>query len=292
MTRWLRRFAVLLGSVAGLTLLAVVALNVVSLVRERRTYHVPALGLEVPTDSAAIRRGRHLVIAAAACTSCHGEDLGGQIVLDRPLLGRFVAANLTRGDGGLPGGRSTPDLVRAIRYGVSRTGRSLRFMPSDAFQALSDDDLAAAIAYLRTVDPVDRRLPPTRVGPMGRVLHVLGFPLLPAERITHAATGTAPAPGATIAYGRHLADIAGCHGCHGPSLEGGPGPGPDLVRALSAWTQTDFRRALREGRRPDRSILADEMPWKSFAGLEDEEIAALWLYVRSIAVPRALEAGR
>lgn len=165
-------------------------------------------------------------------------------------------------------------------------------MPSDAFQALSDDDLAASIAYLRTVAPVDRRLPPTRVGPMGRVLHVLGFPLLPAERIEHTATGTAPAPGATIAYGRHLADVAGCHGCHGPSLEGGQGPGPDLVGGLGGWTETDFRRALREGRRPNGAVLAGEMPWKFYAGLDDEEIAALWLYVRSIAAPRALEAGR
>ena len=293
MKRLLKLLGAGVGGIIGLALLAVVVLNSVSIARQRRIYRVPATGLDVPSDHASLRRGRHVVTALAACSSCHGPDLGGQVVLDQPLLGRFVAVNLTRGAGGLLRERTNQDLVRAIRHGVGRNGRPLLFMPSDAFQDMSDDDLAAAIAYLRTVTPVDRTLPSMRVGPLGRALHVLGvFPLLPAEKIDHDATGRAPSPGVTIAYGRYLATVAGCRGCHGPSLRGGSGPGPDLVAALASWTEADFRRALQKGKRPDGSALAEPMPWQSFAHMREAEIAALWRYVASLRSSPATVARR
>lgn len=277
MKRWLKRLSMGLGLVVGLAVVALAVFTAISVTRQRKTYAIPVERIPIPTDSGAIDRGQHLVNAVSACTSCHGDDMGGGVVLDHPLLGRFVAANLTR----LKGTRDQ-DLIHAIRHGVARDGRSLLFMPSDAFQSLSDAELAATIAYLRTLTPVDRALPPSWVGPLGRVLHVLGFPLLPAERIDHRNAGKAPQAGVTLEYGRHLATVSGCHGCHGPTLSGGNGPGPNLVAAVATWSEADFRRALRQGTRPDGSKLADQMPWKSYAGMTDEELAALWLYVSSL----------
>ena len=284
MTRRWARVTRVLGAALGLVLTLVTMLCVVSVAREHRRYRVPDVAATISADSATIARGRHLVTAVAACTSCHGADLGGHIVLEQPLLGRFVAANLTRGAGGVGLADTDQDLLRAIRHGVGRDGRPLVLMPSDAYGGLSDEDLAAIVAYVRAAPPVDLELPPTRVGPLGRVLHLLGFRLLPAEHIDHLARASKPVPVVSVAWGRHLATVAGCRGCHGPTLGGDSGPGPDLTDgALAAWTEADFRRALREGLRPDGTILAEPMPWRNYAGLTDEELSALWSYVGAMA---------
>jgi mono/diheme cytochrome c family protein len=282
MKRWIKRIAIALGALVGVALLAVIALNVVSVVRERRTYAVAVTPLAIASDAATIARGRHLATAVGGCVDCHDADFGGRVLIDRLLIGRLVASNLTRGQGGLPTDYTDPDLIRAIRHGVGRSGRSLIFMPSEGFHSFSDHDLAALIAYLRSVPAVDRALPETRVGPLARVLHVFGFPLLPAERIDHEVATLAPTPGASIEYGRYLASVAGCHGCHGPALAGGEGPGPNITTgAIGSWTEQDFRRAVREGTRPDGTGLKEPMPWKVFARMTDDEVAALWMYVRS-----------
>ena len=83
-------------------------------------------------------------------------------------------------------------------------------MPSESFHRLSDGDLAAIIAYLHTISPADRLLAGSRVGPLGRVLHVAGFPFLPAELIEHRAVNAAPEPGISITYGEYRATVAGC----------------------------------------------------------------------------------
>jgi mono/diheme cytochrome c family protein len=94
----------------------------------------------------------------------------------------------------------------------------------------------------------------------------------------------------TAAYGKYIADIAGCHGCHGYGLSGGrvagpPGlpPASNLTPAgIGSWTEVDLTRAMREGKRPDGSQLNEFMPWKVFRGMTDAEIHAMWLYLRSV----------
>jgi hypothetical protein len=76
---------------------------------------------------------------------------------------RIVAANLTRGAGGVGGQFSDADWVRAIRHGVGLDGKPLLFMPSQVFAALSDPDLADIIAYVKSVPRVARPLPASAV---------------------------------------------------------------------------------------------------------------------------------
>jgi cytochrome c553 len=104
--------------------------------------------------------------------------------------------------------------------------------------------------------------------------------------VDHREPPAAPPRGASAEYGEYLATIGGCRACHGAGLAGTANPdAPDITPArLASWTEADFFRALREGRRPDGSVIdPDKMPWVRSGGMTDEEIRAVWRYARSLA---------
>jgi mono/diheme cytochrome c family protein len=137
---------------------------------------------------------------------------------------------------------------------------------------------------------VDKELPTTRIGPLARVLSVLTpFPLIPARIVDHQRVQPESVPeAATPEYGKYLADVGGCTGCHGPGLSGGamgPGkPASNLTPAgIGSWSEADFVRALREGKRPvGADIDSLSMPWKLSGLMTDAEIHAVWLYLKSV----------
>jgi mono/diheme cytochrome c family protein len=293
MRRLRRVFAVALGVLAAILVVAVGTVYALSSRRINRTYPIPRdPPLAIPTDSAAVARGRHLATAVGSCTLCHGLDLGGTVIAEEGPLGVIAGPNLTRGRGGLGATFSDADWVRAIRYGVHRDSTSLIVMPSEVFTHFSDPDLAALIAYLKQLPPVDREVPRSRFGPMGRALLAAGkFNILVAPKTPRLSSRPVVAPGPTVEYGRYLADVSGCHGCHGYGLSGGRVAGPpgiplasNLTPAgrIASWTEADFTRALRSGRRPDGTMIDDFMPWRIvFSHMTDEEARALWLYLRT-----------
>lgn len=280
---------------AGLVALGVLAgagVYAASESRLGRDYEVVGASLAVTGDAAQVERGRHLATALAKCTDCHGDDMGGKMVFEDGAIGRLAATNLTTGRGGVLGRYDDRQLEAAIRHGVAPDGRALVFMPSQEYQHLGDADVAAVIAYLRTVPPVDREFARPRIGPIGRMLLVTGkMPLLPAEAIDHArAPGAAPAAGVNAAYGEYLARVGGCFSCHGPQLAGGlvhgpPGTPPSTnitPGGIGAWSEAGFIAAMRTGARPDGRALSEAMPWKAMARMTDDELRALWAYLRTV----------
>jgi mono/diheme cytochrome c family protein len=257
--------------------------------RLSRKYSVATSPVSAGSDSISLARGDHLY-HSIACAMCHGADGGGALYLDAGPIGLAAGTNLTRGRGGIGSSRSDSDLVRAIRYGVRPDSSSLILMPSEVYVHLTDEDLGAIIGYLRQLPPVDRELPATHLRLVGRALLAIGkLNLLAAPKTPLFAQPTGINPGPTAAYGRYLADIASCRSCHGPGLSGGPmaapgaPPSSNLTPAgLSAWSEKDFFTAMRQGRRPDGSMLHEIMPWKEFRNMTDEELAALWQYLRSV----------
>ena len=126
---------------------------------------------------------------------------------------------------------------------------------------------------------------------MGRALLAAGkMNILVAGKTPHITPPVSVPADTTAAYGKYIADIAGCHGCHGYGLSGGrvagpPGlpPASNLTPAgIGSWTEADLTRAMREGKRPDGNQLDEFMPWKVFRGMTDAEIHAIWLYLRSV----------
>jgi mono/diheme cytochrome c family protein len=283
----------LVGLVVALVVLLVAVVWGVSWRRLTRVHTVDVVvPRTVPTDPAAIARGTHLASAVAVCTDCHGPDLGGRMLGDPSVFGTLAPPNLTRGSGGLGRTFTDADWVRAIRHGIHRDGTSLIVMPSEAYVHMNETDLGDLIAYLKQLPPVDREMPATSLGPVGRALLVAGQLSLIVDRTPSIPFPPIVPPGATLEYGRYLAAVSGCIGCHGPGLSGGTVEGPpDVPQAsnltphrtgLEKWTEADFERAIRHGVRPNGTPINTFMPWPYFSGLTDGEVKALWLFVRSV----------
>lgn len=298
MRRLLKWIGILLGGLVGVVLVAAIALYALGSARLNKSHDIQVETIAIPSDEAAIARGQHLVDAVTFCKACHGEDLGGDLFEDEPGMATISAPNLTSGRGGLGTTYSDADYVRSIRHGVNPDGRGLLFMHSDIYHNLSEQDLGAIIAYVKSVHPVDNEVPETTVAPLGKILVALGvfdteaLPLIPAEVIDHtAAFAEMPAQGATTEYGGYLMSITLCRMCHGSDLGGGPSlepgmpPGPNLTPGgeLGDWSEADFIQTMRTGVSPHGHELNPEfMPWDVYAKMTDEELQSLWLYLQSL----------
>ncbi len=291
MKKALRWLAIGLGTLVVLLVVAFAIVMLVTSRREARRWAVTPVAITVTSDSATLARGAHLAGPIGKCIECHGEDLGGRLFLDGMPLGKFVAPNLT--SGGPVANWSDGDLVRAIRNGIAPDGRGLIFMPADAFQAFGAEDLAALVAYIRQMPKVERTLPSSRFGPIGRVLWATGKMEFQAARVVKLDQGipVAPPRGPTAEYGKYLAQTGGCTSCHGPDLKGGlqlgpPGTPPSQNLTpngdVKGWTLANFTTALRNGVRPDGTVINPFMPWLLAGKMTDEEITAVWAYLQSL----------
>jgi mono/diheme cytochrome c family protein len=254
--------------------------------RAQRVYQVVPAQLALPSDRAALAHGDHFAHTLGGCAECHGDDFGGKVMSDDFAM-RLVAPNLTQGVGGAVHSYETHDWWNAIQHGVDRSGHSLLVMPSSALRQFSAADIAAVIAYLRSVPPVDRDLGHSRVKPVGAIL--LGLTqadVLSAEDLPPLPPpAAAPQGGETRAYGEYLSTA--CRGCHGGDLRGGKTvqPGEPVSadispQALAGWEFASFERALRQGIGRDGRVLSAAMPWRATRGLTTEEMRALWMGLR------------
>ncbi|MCU0626486.1 MAG: hypothetical protein MUF21_08375 [Gemmatimonadaceae bacterium] len=225
----------------------------------------------VHTDSA-IARGTHLATSSLGCTGCHGADVGGRVIVDEPMVMRLVAPNITSGPGGVLAAYDDAALERAIRHGVGADRRPLVIMPSHEF------------AFMGHI----------ALGPVARVLGLAGkLTLFPYDHIDHTVRPVATAPlGVSVERGRYLA--VGCIGCHRGDLRGGPivggppdwPPAPDITASGTpgTWSEDDFVRTIRTGRRPDGTVLRAPMPWPDMARMHDEELRSLHRYLVTLGV--------
>ncbi len=292
MSRLLRIVGISLASLIGLLVVSVATVYAVTSRGVAKKVASPAHGFVAPTDSASIARGAHVLRVLAKCVDCHGQDMGGGMMIDDAAFARMAAPNLTTGRGGVLATYDDAALEAAIRHGVGVDGRRLMIMPSNEYQFLSDEDLGAIIAYLRSLPAVDRSFAPPALGPIARILTITGaLPLFPYEAVTHGAEVVAAVPvDTTIAYGEYIGAV-GCSGCHGQGYGGGPIPGtpPDwpppaniTMTGIGHYTFADFQKALTDGVRPDGSAINPFMPFAATKQMTEVEMKAVWNYLRSI----------
>jgi hypothetical protein len=187
----------IVGIAAGVlvAVIMLVAGSVYAITESRfaKTYEVPKLALSVPgpSDTEAMARGKHLAVTRG-CLECHAENGAGRLFIDEMPVMQLRPPNIT------PGGRvktySAADWERAIRHGVHPDGTPILFMPVEDYRMMADDDLADLIGYLKTLPAVENDPGPSTIGPVGRVLYLLGeLPLTVADHLDHAAQ-VPPAP--------------------------------------------------------------------------------------------------
>jgi len=142
---------------------------------------LPELGGPVagPPPGDAVARGKYIV-TLANCITCHSPTQKGQLLEPRFLaggvafttpFGNFVSPNITPDAETGIGRHSDADLVRLFREGMQKNGKQVfaNFMPWYVYRNMTDEDLAAVIAYLRSLPPVknDVRLAENQY-PLGR----------------------------------------------------------------------------------------------------------------------------
>lgn len=288
-----KRVGIFAGGLAGV--LAVTAAGVVVGSNRviARKYTIAPETVPIPTDTMSITRGKHLARAITKCVDCHGDNLGGRVLVENGAMGRWVVANITRGKGGVAGSLTDADIVRAVRHAVAPDGRKLLQMPADSYQYLNAEDLGEIIAYVRSVPPVDNELPPTSIGLVARGLILANkLPIYRADLITHTQPIPAATPvGPTPEYGKYIASVGGCIGCHGPTLSGGKiadgdpawPPAANLTpTGLAKYTEADFTTVLRTGKRQSGVQANDAMPWRMTREMTDDEIKAVWLFLKTV----------
>jgi len=252
--------------------------------------------IAVPRTPEAVARGRYL--AAVDCELCHGKDLAGGREFTLPIVHSW-ASNVTEDAAAGIGSWTDGDVEEALRRGVRPGGRVLR-APMPLLEGLSDDDLFALVAYLRTVPALSSPSRRAELTLEGRLALALG-----RKRPKHSVTTgvTAPPRGPTREYGEYLAnDVMLCAECHHPRDRGVPVPGklwaggmaleqpgearvlsanvtPDPVEGIGTWTAADLALALREGKNPQGRVLASAMPRYP---LIDEDAKALHAFLRSV----------
>lgn len=274
--KWLGRGAL------ALILLLLVATGVVYALSERmirQTYDVTAEAIAIPADSAAIAEGERLARTRGCYNGCHGEAAEGGLFFEDRLLGTIHAPDLTRAVHRL----SDEQLARVIRHGIRADGSSVFVMPSIDFYHLSDDDIEAIVAFLRSLPRTDGPETSVRLGPLGRFLFVAGEFQPAAAEIDHDAPRVDPGDGSDPALlGEYLARTA-CAECHGRNFEGTSGP-PEATPNLaitSAYTPEQFRTLMRTGEpRDGRDLrLMDDMSRKRFSYFTDAELDALYAFL-------------
>jgi len=263
-----------------------------------------ALCLSMPAvaqDAALLERGRYLVEVTAACGNCHtpkgptgnipGRELAGGFVVDAPPF-RAVTSNITPDPETGIGRWTDAQIARAIREGIRPDGSLIGPpMPFEFYRHLSDRDLHAMVAYLRTVPPIRNAVEKS----------TYRIPLPPAYGPP--VTTAAPPADNPVARGAYLAGpVAHCMECHTPMSSDGrldmtrpgaggqqfPGPGGVAIArnitptALRDWSDAEIERAIRTGVSRDGTRLQPPMAFYAYANMSPGDMSDLIAYLRTL----------
>lgn len=281
MARALRWAGYVFASIVGLLLIAAVAVWLLSSSKLNARAEGTPERLVQPTlaQQADIEREAR----SLGCFSCHGEGLRGNKMFDEPIIGTIWAPNLTL----VAAHASDQQLARAIRQGIGVDGRFLFVMPSEAFQHLSDQEVAALVAMIRGLPRTGAATPGNSYGPLGRIGLVMGKFKTAPQLVSEYAVREPVKVGAQFEVGRQLA-ITRCSACHAADLTGKevkPGEtSPDLMIA-GAYDLPAFKKLIREGVPAGGQKIPMMGPTarSDLSHMSDPEIAAVLAYLQARA---------
>ncbi len=313
----MKKFFKILGMIAG----SIVVLKIIGLVYFNLSFPKaePVPNIKVTATPERIERGEYLVKHVTGCFDCHSErdwskfsgpvmrgteGKGGEVFDEQTagVPGVIYAKNITPARiGNWSGG----ELIRAIATGVSRDGTALfPLMPYADFNQLTQEDLYSIVAYLRTLKPIENKIPDRHLDfPMNMIVKTIPLrSYTPAPQIARTDT---------VAYGKYLTTIASCSGCHTQLNKGQPMKGmefaggmsfnlpagiirsanitPDKETGIGNWTEEQFVNYFKSFDSDSaRNIHVDPnqyntvMPMVSFAGMTLEDLKAIYSYLTTL----------
>jgi mono/diheme cytochrome c family protein len=286
MVKWGGAGLLALLSVAVLSASALISLGMI----KQHSRSAPLPDIKVAATPERIARGKD--IADGFCGACHtktgtltgGYDVAVEIAIP---VGSLVASNLT------PAGSlrhwSDGEIFRAIRNGVDADGQWLTMMSYVNAGHLSDDDIKAVIAYIRSLPAAGDLTPepPDHLNLLG--LAMLGAGMLPSGNPIITEHISAPPKAPTVQFGEYILSYQDCRACHGKNLTGGvpgqlPPLGPDL-NLVKDWTLAGFTAAMRTGIDPNGHQISEQMPWRAVGKMDDDELAAVYQYLTHLPNP-------
>lgn len=257
---------------------------------------------------AVLERGAYLVNGIVACGNCHTPRnadattvadmrLAGSFVIEEPVF-RAYAPNITQDTETGIGSWSDEEIMRAIREGIRPDGTIIGPpMPIPSYREMSDSDVRAIVAYLRTVPPVHNVVPKSEYN-------------IPLPDAWGPPLGSVPdvSRDDSLAYGTYLGNALGhCMECHTPMVDGSfdfsrTGAGgfllnkplglevaavtanitPHPEQGIGAWTDDEIKTAITQGVSRDGRKLAPIMAFPYYRNISDEDLDALIVYLRSL----------
>lgn len=297
MKRWVKWT---LGVLAALVVVAAAAAVVGSQLAERKSQRQVRLNLQPVTwatavaapDAATLKRGKYL-FNSRGCAECHGSNGAGREFINDGRGLRVAAPNISPGEGSVVARYTPEDWERTVRHGVKPDGRPVFIMPSEDYNRLTDDDLAAVVAYAKSLPPAKGSAAVVELSLPVRLMYGYDAIQDAAQKIDHSLPPSRPIPAAVNAeHGAYVANM--CIGCHGPGLSGGkisgtppdwaaaanltPGAGSALARYPDAGR---FVAMLRSGKRPDGTVIT-VMPFESLRQLNDVDARAVYAYLKTV----------
>lgn len=249
-----------------------------------------------------VERGEYLVRGIAGCGNCHtplgpdgpvaGMELAGRLVEKNEAF-TAIAPNISPTS--RIAGWTDADLGRAIREGIRPDGSLIGPpMPFAMYRGLSDEDLSAIVAFLRTIPAVENDPGTSQYN----------VPLPPAYGPPVESVASIPR-GVTVEYGEYLAGpVAHCMECHSPMGPKGPMIDTDLGRGgfefhgpwgisvapnitshadgLAGYSDAEITDMIVKGMRPGGAPMLPPMPYGYLAQMTEDDLAAIVLYLRSL----------
>jgi cytochrome c553 len=228
------------------------------------------------TDKAAMIRHGERLTHVLGCTGCHGAKLQGERFYE------LFASNLTRD---LP--KYSDAQFELMLRGAHRPSHiAVWGMPSHIFQNLSEPDVKALLAYLRTLPPggtPDQPMLPLE--PETKAMLAKGL-IKPEAEMVRETKGVLPADlGPQYALGRYITAVT-CAECHGLKLEGDPSGKPPNLIVAGGYSRPEFDRLITQGIPTGGRKISEMMSGVAqtrFNHLTPHERDALYAYLKARA---------
>jgi mono/diheme cytochrome c family protein len=146
-------------------------------------HHKPALNVQSPPVTDQVKYGEYLAKGVAPCWECHSitskgpsdDNLfaGGEVSIDDPSWGKAWPRNLTPDPETGLGKYSADQMKQALRTGKRLDGKVMAPPMSDFiphFSGMTDQDLDAIIAYLRSLPAKKHKIPDRELSPTAKRL--------------------------------------------------------------------------------------------------------------------------